>query len=76
MSRNLENRPPFARLARRYLSTLKEYRDAKSAVTVAERIGQDTRELAYHAAQLHVRHQEAFSAVVHVAVRLHVEGAV
>lgn len=76
MSRNTDNRPSFAQLARRYLSTLNEYRDAKSAVTVAGRIGQDTHELEYHAAQLHARHQEAFAAMVHVAVRVHAEGVV
>jgi hypothetical protein len=76
MSRNTDNRPSFAQLARRYLSTLNEYRDAKAAVTVAGRIGQDTRNLEYHAAQLHASHQAAFAALVHLAVRMQAEGVV
>jgi hypothetical protein len=76
MSRNTDNRPSFAQLARRYLSTLNEYRDAKAAVTVAGRIGQDTHNLEYHAAQLHACHQEAFAALVNLAVRMQAEGAV
>lgn len=76
MSRNTDSRPSFAQLARRYLSTLNEYRDAKAAVTVAGRIGQDARDLKHHAAQLHARHQEAFAALVNLAVRMQAEGVV
>ncbi|CAN7508962.1 hypothetical protein LJR290_003443 [Variovorax sp. LjRoot290] len=75
MSRNTENRPSFAQLARRYLGTLNEYRDAKAAVSVAERIGHDVRDLEYHAAQAHARHQEAFGELVRLAVRLDETGA-
>jgi hypothetical protein len=70
MSRNTESRPSFAKLARRYLATLEDYREAKGAVIVAGRIGQDTHNLEYHAAQLHARHQEAFGALVHLSVRM------
>jgi hypothetical protein len=76
MSKNTESRPSFAQLARRYLSTLNEYRDARAAVTVAGRIGPDTHNLEYHAAQLHARHQEAFAALVHLAVRMRAEGVI
>ncbi len=76
MTRSIESRPSFAQLTRRYLSTLNEYRDAKSAGTVAGRIGQSTQELEHHAAQLHARHQDAFAAVVHVAMRMHAAGIV
>jgi hypothetical protein len=75
MSRNLERRPSFAQLARRYLSTLGDCREAKSAVIVAKSIGHDTHDLEYHAAQLQARHQEAFGALVSLAVRMHAEGA-
>lgn len=76
MSRHTANRPSFAQVTRRYLSTLNEYRDAKAAVSVAGRIGHDARDLEFHAAQAHARHQEAFGALVQLVVRMHEAGAV
>jgi len=60
----------FAALARGYLASLNTYRDAKSAVAVARRIGQDTRQLEHHAARVHAEHQDAFTALVDLAVQL------
>ena len=67
-------RPSFASMAREYLSTLNSYRQAKSAAIIADKKGHDTLNLAYHAAQLHVQHQEAFAALVRLAVRIHEAG--
>lgn len=62
--------PSFAALARRYLNSLNTYRDAKNAVAVAQRIGQDARELEHHAARMQAQHQQAVTELVDGALRL------
>lgn len=62
--------PSFAALARGYLNSLNTYRDAKNAVSVSRRIGQDVRELEHHAARMHAAHQAAFDALVDRAAQM------
>ena len=66
--------PSFAALARGYLNSLNAYRDSKNAVVVAQRIGQDVRELEHHAARMQAQHQQAVTELVDGAVRLREEG--
>ena len=77
MQSNTAPKIPFAKLARRYLATLEDLRDAKTALGIAGRIGHDVRDLQYHAAQAQVTHQEAFVALVRAAIVMapHVEDA-
>jgi transcription elongation GreA/GreB family factor len=62
--------PSFSKLAGNYLNSLTDYREAKAAVSVAQRLGQDTREMEYHAARQQERHQRAVVALVARAVEL------
>ena len=75
MLKNTSGRPSFAQVARRYLFSLNDYREAKGAVAVVTRMGQDSRDVEFHAAQTHQRHQEAFKNLVDLAVRMREEGA-
>lgn len=66
--------PSFAALARRYMNSLNTYREAKNAVAVSQRLGQDVRELEHHAARMQAQHQQAVTELVDAAVRLREEG--
>ena len=58
----------FARLAQNYLRTLKQYTEAKTAVSVVQGLGQESGDVEYHAARLQDMHREAFDALVRRAL--------
>ncbi len=67
-------RPSFLRLVRCYLGSLHEYREAKGAVHVAQRLGHQSDDLEWHAAKAQTRHVEAFHALLDMAVQLKGQG--
>lgn len=72
MNTTNDRRPvPFGKLARTYLKTMDALRDARTAIAVAERLGNDARDMRHHAAQLQVQHEDAFNAMVRGAVQWH-----
>ena len=66
--------PAFTSLVRRFMRTMEEYREAKAAVAVTERLGQDARDVRHLAATLQVQHLEAVSALVLAARAFRLEG--
>lgn len=62
--------PSFSKLVGNYLRSLGEYRDAKAAVSVGQRLGHGTRETEYLAASLQAQHQQALTDLVSRAVEM------